>query len=117
MFRKYDAKGTLVFERHIEGRELDGYLSNMPTRWPSRRLGDRETPYVAPIVKSAAVSPQGELWVALTLPFTYVYDRDGDKARTVQFDATGPFSPTSMSFTRSGRLLVTPGCYEFDPTR
>src|SRR5262245_39855883 len=25
-FRKYDAKGTLLFERHIEGPELDDYL-------------------------------------------------------------------------------------------
>jgi hypothetical protein len=115
MFRKYDAQGTLLFERHIEGRELDGYLANMPTRWPARRLGDREIPYVAPIVKSAAVSPEGDLWIAMTLPVTYVYDRDGDKSRTVQFNATGAFSPTSMSFTRSGRLLVTPGAFEFDP--
>ena len=117
MFRKYDAKGALVFERHIEGRELDDYLSSMPTRWPSRRVGDREVPYVAPIVKSAAVNAQGELWIALTVPYTYVYDSHGDKARTVQFNATGVFSPTSMSFTAAGRLLVTPGCYEFDPAR
>lgn len=115
MFRKYDAEGTLLFERHIEGRELDDYLGAMPTRWPSRRVGDREVPYVAPIVKAAAVSPQGELWIALTVPYTYVYDSRGDKARTVQFNATGAFSPSSMSFTRNGRLLVTPGCYEFDP--
>src|SRR4051794_31004088 len=115
MFRKYYALGNLVFERHIEGREVDGYVASMPTRWPTRRLGERETPYVAPIVKSAAVSPQGELWVALTVPYTYVYDSRGDKTRTVQFTATGVFSPASMSFTRAGRLLVTPGCYEFDP--
>jgi DNA-binding beta-propeller fold protein YncE len=114
MFRKYDAKGALVFERHIEGRELDDYVSALPTRWPSRRIGDREVPYVAPTVRTAAVSRQGDLWIGLTLPYTYVYDAHGDKARTVQFNATGVFSPTSMSFTRGGRLLVTPGCYEFD---
>ena len=117
MFRKYDDQGTLLFERHVEGRELDGYLAAMPTRWPARRLGDREIPYVAPIIKSAAVSPRGQLWLSLTLPYTYVYDRDGDKARTVQFNATGAFSPASMSFTHDGRLLVTPGCFEFDPAR
>ena len=117
MFRKYDASGTMLFERHIEGRELDDYLASMPTRWPTRRIGDREVPFVAPIVKSAAVNAQGELWVALTLPYTYVYASHGDKTRTVQFNATGAFSPTSMSFSRTGRLLVTPGCFEFDPTR
>jgi len=117
MFRKYDAKGMLLFERHVEGAELDAYVSSIPTRWPSRRVGDREVPYVAPIVKSAAVSPTGDLWIALTVPYTYVYDARGDKRRIVQFNATGAFSPTSMSFTRAGRILVTPGCYEFDPGR
>jgi hypothetical protein len=115
MFRKYDVQGTLLFERHVEGMEVDGYIASIPTRWPSRRVGDREVPYVAPIVKSAAVNANGELWIALTVPYTYVYDPRGDKVRVVQFNATGPFSPTSMSFTRDGRLLVTPGCYEFKP--
>ena len=114
-FRKYDAQGTLLFERHIEGRELDDYLAAMPTRWPSRRVGDREQPFITPVVRSAAVNARGELWIALSVPYTYVYDSEGDKARTVQFNATGIFSPTSMFFTSSGRLLVTPGCYEFNP--
>jgi hypothetical protein len=117
MFRKYDAKGALVFERHVEGRELDDYIASLPARWPSRRVDDREIPHVAPTVRSAAVNAQGELWIALTVPYTYVYDSRGDKTRIVQFTATGTFSPHSMSFTRAGRLLVTPGCYEFDPSR
>jgi hypothetical protein len=117
MVRKDDAKGGHVFERHIEGRELDDYVSALPTRWPSRRIGDREVPYVAPTVRTAAVSRQGDLWIGLTVPYTYVYDAHGDKSRTVQFTATGIFSPTSMSFTRNGRLLVTPGCYEYDPAQ
>jgi hypothetical protein len=44
-----------------------------------------------------------------------VYDAQGDKVRTLQFRAAGIISPTSLSFTRSGRLLTTPGCYEFNP--
>jgi hypothetical protein len=35
----------------------------------------------------------------------------------VQFQGAGVISPTSMSFTRNGRLLVTPGLYEFDPNK
>ena len=31
MFRKYDAGGKLVFERHIEGPEVDPFMSQMPT--------------------------------------------------------------------------------------
>ena len=117
IFRKYDAGGRLLFERHIEGREIDDLLAAQPTRWPTRRVEDREVPYVQPIVRTAAVDAMGQLWVSMAVPFTYVYDAHGDKARTVQFSATGILNPTSLFFTRAGRILVTPGCYEFDPSR
>jgi len=70
---------------------------------------------VLPAIRAAAVDPQGQLWISLSQPYTYVYDARGDKVRTVQFSAAGTISPTSLFFTRDGRLLVTPGCYEFDP--
>jgi hypothetical protein len=116
MFQKYDAAGALLFERHIEGVELDGYLAALPSQWPTRRVQDRELPLVTPAVRTAAVDAHGNLWVSLTLPFTYVYDRQGDKVRAIQFRAAGLISPASLSFTRAGRLLVTPGCYEFNPS-
>jgi hypothetical protein len=114
-FRKYDAKGTLLFERQIEGVELDAWLAALPMRWPTRRIEEREAPFVTPTVRTAAVDRGGRLWVSLTVPYTYVYDGQGDKVRTLQFRAAGTLSPTSLFFTQNGRLLVTPGCYEFDP--
>jgi hypothetical protein len=116
-FRKYDAKGTLLFERHIEGREIDDLVTTQPTKWPTRRIEDREVPFVQPVIRTAAVDPAGQLWISLAVPYTYVYDSQGDKTRTVQFNTTGVMSPTSLFFTRNGHLLVTPGCYEFDPDR
>ena len=115
IFRKYSDAGVLLFERHIEGRELDAYLDAQPTRWPRRRVQDREVPFVTPVVRAAAVSAQGELWISLAVPYTFVYNTDGDKVRIVQFSGAGILSPTSLSFGRAGRLLVTPGCYAFDP--
>jgi hypothetical protein len=115
LFRKYDAAGTLLFERHIEGAELDRYLASLPTHWPRRRVADREVPFVLPAVRAAAVDMRGRLWISLSEPYTYVYDSQGDKIRTVQFAAAGTVSPTSLFFTGDGRLLVTPGCYEFRP--
>jgi len=115
MFRKYDSNGRLLFERHVEGTELDDYLASLPTRWPTRRIEDRELPLVPPAIRAAAVDPRGQLWISLSQPYTYVYDAHGDKVRTVQFSAAGTINPTSLFFTRDGRLLVTPGCYEFDP--
>jgi hypothetical protein len=114
VLRKYDAAGALVFERHIAGRELDSYLENQPKRWPRRRVEDKEVPFVTPTIQAAAVNDRGELWLSLTVPYTYVYDSDGDRIRTIQFQAAGLIIPTSLSFASDGRLLVTPGCYEFD---
>jgi len=112
MFRKYDANGTLVFERHIEGVELDPSIQALPTTWPARATG--ALPLVSPLVRTAAVDAGGRLWISLMTPFTYVYDRNGDKTRTVQLEAGGDLvSPASLFFTRQGRLLVTPGCHEF----
>jgi len=114
LFRKYDARGQLVFERHIEGTEIDDYLQHLPTTWPERRLpGGATTPLVPPAVRAAGVDYQGNLWVSLSVPFTYVYDRDGDKIRTVQFKGADVLSPNSLFFTKDGRVLVTPGCYAF----
>jgi hypothetical protein len=115
VFRKYDAKGTVLYERSIQGQELDPLLAAQPNRWPRRRVEDREVPFVTPVIRAAAVDPKGQLWISLGVPFTYVYDAQGDKARIVQFEAAGVISPTSLFFSPRGRLLVTPGCYEFDP--
>ena len=113
LFRKYDAAGALVFERHIEGVEIDGIVQTLPSVWPRREIGGDVLPIVFPLIRTAAVDATGQLWVALTLPFTYVYDTRGDKIQTVQFRGAGVLSPTSLFFASPDRLLVTPGCYEF----
>jgi len=111
-FRKYDASGELVYERGVQGREIDPIVAAIPDRWPRR--GDMELPLVAPTVRTAAVDQSGRLWVSFVLPFTYVYDA-GEKIRTVQFRAAGIIAPSSLWFNDRGRILVTPGCYEFQP--
>jgi hypothetical protein len=114
LFRKYDAKGQLVLERHIEGPEVDEYLKRFPTTWTRQKLPDGELiPLVPPAVRSAGVDRQGRLWVSLMQAVTYVYDPSGDKIRAVQFRGADVISPNSMFFTKDGRVLVTPGCYEF----
>lgn len=112
-FRKYSATGELRFERVIQGRELDAMLAVMPQQWPRRTVGDRELPLVPPVVRTAAVDPQGRLWVSFVLPYTYIFDPDGEKVRTVQFRAAGVIAPNSLSFPGANRVLVTPGCYQF----
>ena len=114
IFRKYDPQGALVFERHIEGSELDPIINSLPTSW--RRRGDeqgRDFPVIPPTVRTAAVDRLGHLWVALTVPVIYVYDTNGEKLRTVRLEAAGLIQPDSLSFSTTNSLLVTPGCYEF----
>jgi hypothetical protein len=114
MFRKYDTNGRLVFERHIEGPELDADIQTLPTTWLRRDDGDGvRLPVIAPLIRAAAVDVAGRLWISLLRPFTYVYAPDGDKQRTVQFHGAGPIAVTGLTFARGDRVLVTPGLYEF----
>jgi hypothetical protein len=111
--QKYDRQGRLIFERHVEGREIDELMARLPTTWPTRKTSEGEVPIVSPTVRTAAVDRDGHVWIALTSPLTYVYDRDGDKIRSVQFRAAGLLSPNSLFFGANDRVLVTPGLYEF----
>lgn len=110
-FRKYDANGELIYERFIQGREIDPIIAAIPDRWPRR--GPGELPMVTPAVRTAAVDRSGSVWVSFTIPYTYVYDANGDKVRTVQFRGAGIIAATSLWFNAEDRLMVTPGCYEF----
>lgn len=114
VFQKYDESGRLLFERHIEGLEIDGFLKSLPTTWSRRRTDEAVAPFVRPTIRAAAVDRDGNLWLSLAVPYTYVYGPDGDKIRTVQFRGAGPLMPTSLSFGAGSRLLVTPGLFEFD---
>lgn len=116
LFRKYDRAGKLLFERHVEGPELDQAIRDLPTQWPQRRTPEGDViPLVPPTVRTAAVDRQGRLWVSLMQPYTYVYDQQGEKIRTVQFRGANLIAPDSLFFTKDGRVLVTPGLYEFKP--
>ena len=64
---------------------------------------------------TATVDRTGRLWTAFVVPYTYVYDGDGDKTRTVQFRGAGLIAPNSLFFGKNGRVLVTPGLLEFEP--
>jgi hypothetical protein len=115
VFRKYDAKGKLLYERRVQGAEIDDLVGSLPNTWPRRKTSEGEWPLVAPTIRTAAVDRAGRLWISFVVPYTYVFDADGDKIRTLQFRGAGITSPNSFFFGRRGRLLVTPGLSEFLP--
>ena len=47
-FRSYDLEGTLLFERSIQGPELDALLQSQPTTWPRRAGLATEIPVSGP---------------------------------------------------------------------
>ena len=114
VFRKYDANGRLVFERRIQGREIDDFVNRLPSLWPARTVAGGELPFITPTIRAAAVDASGHLWISFAEPVTYEFDSDGDKIRAVQFRAAGLVSPNHMSFDETGRMLVTPGLFVFD---
>ncbi len=115
-FRRYDVSGRLLYERVIQGMELDDWMQKQPEVWDTVRGRDTGTlPLVSLAVRAAAMDRTGNLWVSLSVPFTYVFDDRGEKRRTVQFRGAGVIAPRSLAFTGDRRLLVTPGCYEFSP--
>jgi hypothetical protein len=111
VFQKFGRDGRLLFERRIQGPEVDQLLAGLPDRWPRR---EGELPLVTATVRAAAVDRVGNLWISLATPFTYVYDREGDKTRVVQFRGTDMIAASGLFFAPDGRLLVTPGLYAFD---
>ena len=113
-FQRFDRDGQLQFERRIQGVEIDDLVAKLPSRWPRR---DDELPLVRPTIRAAAVDRHGNLWLSFVVPYTYVFDPQGDKIRIVQLRGAGILSPDSLSFGVNGRLLVTPGLYEFDVER
>ena len=102
------ASGGLVFERAIQGRNSTRSCSPNPRLAPRPESRSRTSRSSGPLVRAATVDPRGQLWISFTVPFTYVYDPDGEKVRVVQFRGAGTLAPTSLFFTQDGRLLVTP---------
>jgi hypothetical protein len=111
--RRYEATGRLVFERVLQGPELDAVVAAQPQRWPRRTVEGREVPLVIPTVRAAAAAPDGALWVSFVVPVTYVIAPDGEKVCTVTFDAGGEVAPTSLSFPSRDTVMVTPSCALF----
>jgi hypothetical protein len=115
-FQRYSAAGTVMFDRAIQGRELDRPIQDLPTSWNrGTTTGETAVPIVRSLVRTAAVDAAGQLWVSLSVPYIYVYDEDGEKRRTIQLYGAGPLAPSSLAFAPDGRLLATPGGYVFKP--
>jgi hypothetical protein len=103
-----------VFERRVQGREIDQLVNNLPTSWPKRQTSDGEVPLVAPTIRTAAVDASGNPVARVRRAVTYVYDRTATSRGRSSSTPRGILAPSSLFFGRNNRVLVTPGLYEFE---
>ena len=115
-FRRYHASGALMFERHIEGTELDDYMRNRPTTWPRRKTADGEIPVVRPAVRAAAADPSGALWVS-GCPLHLRVRPHGRQTTRRAVPGRRHHGPERPVVHATGRLLATPGCFLFNTNR
>ena len=89
----------------IQGREIDELVADAADDVAAARRSDGELP----LVRADDPHRRGRRRRAVcgsssSCRFTYVFDRDGDKVRVVQFRGAGAVSPGTMFFGPSGRL-------------
>jgi hypothetical protein len=106
-FQQSAAGQHYVFDRRAH--RVYGVDDSFESAWQasSRSCGRRSGRH-----RSIAAATCG---VSFADPYTYVFDAQGDKIRTVQFLGAELMTPTGLFFTAGNRLLVTPGLFEFDP--
>ena len=88
-------------------------MSQMPRTWPHAAPKTEKFRWCRRWSALPASIADGNLWISLVAPFTYVYDATGEKRHTLQFRAAGIIAPTSFFFTGDGQVLVAPGCFAF----
>ena len=119
-FRKYDDNGTLIYERRVQGREIDPLVAAIPDRWPRRNPG--ELPLVAPLVRTAALDRAGKLWVsfvaAVLVCLRFGRRKNPDRAisrrrRSCRRPASGSTKRAGF-WSRPGVMSSTRGCHDLD---
>ena len=103
VFQKYDAAGQLVFERRIEGREIDASIAEPADDLADAQDGGRRDAARDADVRTAAVDRRRAVCGSRSSCRTPTSSmRDGDKIRTVQFRGAGMIAPTASSSARRG---------------
>ena len=115
VFRKYDARGQLrvraahpgTRDRSARRQPADHVAeaadrAKASCRWSRRRSAPPRS--IAPAICGSRSS----------CPTPTCTTATATRSRTVQFRAAGIIAPNSLFFGKNGRVLVTPGLYEFE---
>ena len=86
--------------------DLDEILRAVPTTWPRKKTADGEMPLILPTLRTAAVDGDGNLSIALLVPYTYVYDAVGDKME-IMVELHGLWTyPAALTIAEALKLAV-----------
>ena len=83
------AAGKLLFERRMQGREVDEVVARLPTAWPKRKTDEGELPLVTPTIRTAAT--YGKAYSIATFP---------------PFVGAGPIAMTSVTLLTVGVMCA-----------
>lgn len=116
LIQKYSPQGKLLFERKLEGPEIDRLMENIQKR--KYITGNRDGAEGRIIALDPVIEPAtGNILVPLVDGSIYVADRDGNKLALLHpqwpEQATRTFYPYVAGLGAKGELLVTP----FPPRR
>ncbi len=102
LIQKYTRDGELVFERRLEGPEIDAL-----TQSPSGRLTMSMDGFVGEIIALEAIPlPNGEIGVVLTDRSIYVADQSGQRLRVLRPSVETNFTPEMTGVTPAGEVLL-----------
>lgn len=102
LIQKYTRNGQLLFERRLEGPEIETL-----TRAPGGHLSMSMDGFTQEIIALEAVPlPHGEIEVVLTDRSVYVADQNGQRLRVLHPHVEANFTPEMTGVTPTGELMV-----------
>ena len=102
LIQKYTRNGQLIFERRLEGQEIEAL-----TRSSGGRLTMSIDGFAEEVIALEAVPrPNGEIEVVLTDRSIYLADQNGKRLRVLHPQAETNFTPEMTGITPAGELMV-----------
>ncbi len=108
VIQKYDPTGRLLFERNLEGAEIEHLtrilLTDTPDKYLSISMDGFEERLIAvdPVVEPSS----GNIYVVLVDGSVYVADKDGRRIRFLRPRTPGNFTPYAAGLGANGEVLV-----------
>lgn len=107
IIQKYTRRGDLLFEKRLEGPELDRLVAMFLSKSDESYLTISPDGFPARVIALEGIArPDGNLNVVLVDGSVYVADKDGNKVSIVRPASDDSFTPEMTGLSPSGEVLV-----------